>query len=48
MNDKIFDSRYSFKEVERNNFNDSAEALRFFPIKLVGRRDLMDNKKPRV
>lgn len=38
VNDKIFDSTYSCKEVERNNFIDIAEALEFSRIKPVGKR----------
>ena len=41
VNYKIFDSTYSCKEAERNNFSDSAEALGFSPIKLVGKRDII-------
>ena len=34
-------TQYFCKEIERNNFNDSAETWGFSPIKPVGKRDIL-------
>ena len=45
MDDEICHSLYSFEEVERNNFNDSAKTVGFSPIKPVGKRDIYGQQK---